>query len=364
MKQTTLDQFLGTGPEMEQKGNPSGSRKGNDCLRSRRSNPTPNGKAPLSGPQTGIKRFVPIRDLDDYITKCVYCGSTDVIFKGWRKNSAGRQVRRYKCKRCGRRFVRYSILYEFSEEVVEDVLDLAVCGASLGYISERICAKWHRRVSTKQVRRILHYIVDVLNRYDELLKGKAAEVEVDEMFQKLSANKKAWEINVLARDSRRWLSSLVADDRSFQSSLKAVSSGIKKLKGPPLRLRCDGHQPYVQVAIVLGIEVDSKSKSEDFSHINLIERMHETVRGYGVRKKKSFGSIAHLQILVDIVRHYYNFLRPHEALFGKTPVETDVGLRVRRWSSLILLAEKRATSNGNRNQAGSGKGFKTLDDFS
>ena len=167
----------------------------------------------------------------------------------------------------------------------------------------------------------------------------------------------------MARNSRRWLSSFVACDRSFESSLKAVSAGIKKLKNPPVGLKCDGHQPYVQVATVLGMEVDSKSKSEDFSHVNLIERMHGTARGYGLLKK-SFGSIAHLQILVDIVRHYYNFLRPHEALSGKTPVEADVDLRVRGWSSLINLAEKHATSNWNRNQAGSGKGFKTLDDFS
>jgi transposase-like protein len=318
----------------------------------------------LSGLRGRIKQFVPLRDLYDYVTRCIYCGSTEIISKGWRKYRQQREVRRYKCKKCGRRFIRYSILHEFSEEVVEDVLDLAVCGASLRYISERVSAKRLKRVSAKQVRRIIHYIVDVLNRYDELLKEQSSEIEVDEMFQKLSANKKAWEINVLARNSRRWLSSFVACDRSFESSLKAVSAGIKKLKSPPVGLKCDGHQPYVQVATVLGIEIDSKSKSEDFAHVNLIERMHGTARGYGLRKKKSFGSIAHLQILVDIVRHYYNFLRPHEALSGKTPVEADVGLRVGRWSSLINLAEKHATSNWNRNQAGSGKGFKTLDDFS
>lgn len=49
------------------------------------------------------------------------------------------------------------------------------------------------------------------------------------------------------------------------------------------------------------------------------------------------------QELIDGFRNYYNFIRPHQALNGKTPAEMaglDLGLGKNKWLGLIEKASE------------------------
>ena len=54
--------------------------------------------------------------------------------------------------------------------------------------------------------------------------------------------------------------------------------------------------------------IDSKSKKEDFGHINLIESLHSFIRRSGIKKRGRFRSIENLRAFLELVRVYHNFL--------------------------------------------------------
>jgi len=50
------------------------------------------------------------------------------------------------------------------------------------------------------------------------------------------------------------------------------------------------------------------------------------------------------QVIVDSMRNYYNFIRPHQSLDGKTPVEeANINLESgnNKWKSIIKIATNR-----------------------
>jgi transposase-like protein len=80
----------------------------------------------------------------------------------------------------------------------------------------------------------------------------------------------------------------------------------------------------------------------DRSNNNMVERLHGTIRQ---RNKVMRGLDAEdsAQTMMDGMRIYYNFIRPHTALDGKTPAQKaniDAKLNEARWLSLIKNASK------------------------
>ena len=76
------------------------------------------------------------------------------------------------------------------------------------------------------------------------------------------------------------------------------------------------------------------------SNNNMVERLHGTIRE---RNKVMRSMKEETQTIADGLRNYYNFIRPHQSLDGKTPAEMakiDLGLGKNKWLSLIKKATK------------------------
>jgi hypothetical protein len=72
----------------------------------------------------------------------------------------------------------------------------------------------------------------------------------------------------------------------------------------------------------------------------MVERLHGTIRQRN-KVMRGLDDVETAQTMMDGLRIYYNFIRPHTALNGKTPaqkahVETDKA----EWMSLIKKATK------------------------
>ncbi len=73
---------------------------------------------------------------------------------------------------------------------------------------------------------------------------------------------------------------------------------------------------------------------------NVMERYHGTVRERdkvmrGLKSNKS------ARIIHNGIKDYYNFIRPHQGLDGKTPAEVagiEMGLNDNRWLSLLRMS--------------------------
>jgi len=94
VKQPSLDPFLNAGPEMERKGNPSGSLGRSDCLRPRRSNPVVMIKESTGQPTLG--RFLEqtpsasaaSQNIEDFLKgrpPCPACGGRELWYRGERR---------------------------------------------------------------------------------------------------------------------------------------------------------------------------------------------------------------------------------------------------------------------------------------
>ncbi len=75
----------------------------------------------------------------------------------------------------------------------------------------------------------------------------------------------------------------------------------------------------------------------------MVERLHGTIRQRNKVMRGSDEESTAAQTMMDGLRIYYNFIRPHTALNGKTPAEkakVDVKPDETRWLSLIKRASK------------------------
>jgi len=86
-----------------------------------------------------------------------------------------------------------------------------------------------------------------------------------------------------------------------------------------------------------------KPRFTDHTNNNIVERLNGTIRE---REKvmRSMKSDDTADELMEGFRTYYNFIRPHQSLEGKTPAEVsglDLDLGENKWLSLI----KRASAN-------------------
>jgi transposase-like protein len=76
------------------------------------------------------------------------------------------------------------------------------------------------------------------------------------------------------------------------------------------------------------------------SNNNMIERLHGTIRQRN-KVMRGLDDVETAQTMMDGLRIYYNFIRPHTALNGKTPAQkANIESDEAKWLSLIKKASK------------------------
>ena len=157
--------------------------------------------------------------------------------------------------------------------------------------------------------------------------------------------------------TRFLLASQISEKRDVTDARKVFQIAKARGKTKPSTMTTDGLPAYIKAFKKEFFTLKNprtkhirKPRFVDRANNNIVERINGTVRERDkvMRGLKTEDSA---QVTMDTMRNYYNFIRPHMALNGKTPAEVaniNLQLGQNRWESLIrqsAINKKERTSN-------------------
>jgi len=231
----------------------------------------------------------------------------------------------------------------FDPQVVTMTLDLYYKGVSLRGIQDHLNQIFNVQLNSHTT--ILNWIKKyeaLIGEYVKTLNPKlSGQWHTDEMKVKFSGNWK-WLWNVMDKETRYLLASNITEKREIKDAREifALAKGSAKEEKPD-SVMTDGLPAY-RDAFNKEFFTLKKPRTEHISHItlagdmnnNLVERLHGTKRD---REKVMRGLKTEETPIMPMQNIYYNHVRPHQALEGKTPAEkAGIGLEERnKWLGLI-----------------------------
>jgi putative transposase len=276
--------------------------------------------------------------------KCPKCGSADVIRRGFRYNKRG-PVQRYLCKSCG---FGFSGMMAFrgtrhKAEVIVEALDLYYRGLSLRQIAEHLDATRGVRVSYGTVYSWIRKYVELVNRFTSALQAKVSERwHADETILRVKGRDLVvW--GLLDSETRLLIATHISERRGKEDAQSLISRGLERSQNKPSELVTDGLPSYKAALDRIS------AKGDPLVHLqgplteslnNRMERLWGTLKARA-KTMCTFRSEESARRFIEGFATYYNFIKPHRSLNGKTPAEASgISRRKLNWMDLISASEK------------------------
>ncbi len=285
-----------------------------------------------------------------------------MILKGKAQRKLKGDAQRYGCNSCTRRFINDPTRRShFPGWVLDRVFDLSVNGLRPKAIINEIVSvsrmlNQEIRMSAQTIRNLISRYVKILLQFELLAIREEPSTRwvIDDAWGRVpteTGRTVLWITNILELGTKCWLVAHVSLGRSKDVTSEAFKLAAKRAKGAPLHIKCDGLKSHIRgiKGSCPGVVIHSKKKKEDFSWINEIESLHSFMRRARI-SRRGFRSPGNLQDRLNLLRLYYNFLRPHGSLDGETPARV-AGIsypRTSSWSELIRFAYSYVNSKRNK----------------
>ena len=292
-----------------------------------------------------VQKQVIIKPLDNTI--CVFCGSQTVVKHGLRRNKNG-AIQRFTCKVCGKRFTR-NLGFErlkATPQIVTCALQLYFTGESLRNV-QRLLNLQGVSVSHQTVYNWINRYVGLMQKYLDKITPQVSPVwRADELYIKIKGNMK-YLFAMMDDETRFWIAQEVADSKYTHDARHLLQLARAVAGKRPKLLITDGLPAYQQACMR---EYQTNSTVTTTHHIrkitltgeqnnNKMERLNGEIRD---REKVMRGLKRKDTPILRGCQIYHNYVRPHEALEGKTPAEA-CGIKIEgkdKWLTLIQNASK------------------------
>ena len=259
---------------------------------------------------------------------CVFCGSDRIIKNGTRKTKIGKKSRML-CSHCKRTFTLESEAgferMQVTSKMVTVALDLYFKGTSLRKIVDHLDQFYERPVHFTTVYHWVQKYSEIISRYAETLQPQLGDIwHADEMKIKTKRDDWSWLWNVIDSQTRFLIANLVTKKREIEDAQGLFKEA--RQSGKPELLITDGLQSYHKAFNREFYDMHKTSehvRAEGLtarSNNNKVERLHNTVRER-VKVMRGLHNDKTATAFNDGFKAYYNFIRPHQALNGKTPAE-------------------------------------------
>jgi putative transposase len=272
-------------------------------------------------------------------TNCIFCGSENIVKNAVRHNKYG-DIQRYLCKTCGKRF-SINIGFEkmkASPQIITSAMQLYFTGESLRNV-QKFLKLQGVKVSHVAILKWIRKYIRLMENYLEKIKPNVSDTwRADELYVKVRGNMK-YLFAMMDDETRFWIAQEVAETKTKHDA-RALFFRAKRLMGKqPKTLITDGLPTY---------SVACEQVFDEATHVrhitlkgdrnnNKMERLNGEIRD---REKTMRGLKKRRTTVLRGYQIYHNYIRPHEALDGKTPAEA-CGMRIKgnnKWLTLIQNA--------------------------
>ena len=297
--------------------------------------------------QVKARAIEPITD----INTCLFCKSVKVVKDGLRHNKHG-DIQKFNCKSCGKYFT-INIGFEkmkHNPKGITTAMQLYFSGESL-----RSTARSLRLVGMNVSHQtIYNWIVKYINLMEKYLEKITPQVSdtwrADEMWLRIKGNPK-YLYALMDDETRFWIAKEVAGDKFSKEATDYASKLFaqgKRIAGKiPMTLITDGLHAY-HLAWKRELHTFRRPQAKHIEHATWkkgvednrkMERLNGEIRD---REKVMRGLKKENTPIISGYQIYHNYVRPHEALNGRTPAEA-CGIVVNgqnKWLTLIQNANR------------------------
>ncbi len=272
---------------------------------------------------------------------CVYCQSENIVKDAIRHNKKY-DIQRYLCKQCGKRF-SVNVGFEgmkASPQIITSAMQLYFTGESLRNVQKFLKLQGVSISHVSILKWITRYTA-LMTEYVEKIKPNVSDTwRADEMYIRMAGNMK-YLYAMMDDETRFWIAQEVAETKEKHDAREIFYQARWLMKKQPKTFITDGLRTYQTNARRIFPEAKHirhiTLKGEP--HNNKMERMNGEVRD---REKVMRGLKKTDTQILKGYQIYHNYIRPHEALDGKTPAEA-CGIVIEgenKWRTLIENASK------------------------
>jgi transposase-like protein len=289
---------------------------------------------------------------------CKSCGSANVVKIGIRHNLHG-DVQRYLCKDCGHKFIEKDGFEKVkaTPKAITIALDLYFKGVSQRKIVDHLKQFENIKVTQPCVLKWIRRYIELMKEYvDKFTPQLGGMWHSDEMMinirktEQIDGENYSWAWNLLDHETRFLIASEVTKHRNIEDARKVLQEAKQVANGQNPDFIITDKLPAYKQAVTTEFYTMKKPRTQhvklknirEGTNNNIVERLHGTIRER-TKVMRGLDNDKTAQTMMDANKVYYNFLRPHSALNGRTPAEKagiDLQLEGNKWEKLIRRAKK------------------------
>jgi transposase-like protein len=280
------------------------------------------------------------------VQNCQYCGSSNLKKDGFRKNKSG-NIQKFYCRDC-KRYFTVNIGFEkmkHNPQAITSAMQLYFSGESLRN-TMRSLRLFGVEVSYQTVYNWIRKYVAIMEDYVEKIIPNVSDTwRADELYVKIKGDMK-YLFALIDDETRYWIAQEVAESKYKHDARLLFQLGQKVTGKKPMTLITDGLPAYHD-AFNREFWTMKKPRVEHINAIKLsgnmnnnkMERFNGEVRD---REKTMRGLKTKETPILTGYQIFHNYIRPHEALEGRTPSEA-CGITIQgknKWLTPIQNASK------------------------
>lgn len=285
---------------------------------------------------------------------CPFCDSSSIVRDGTRKTTMGLK-QRWKCNGCEKRFVNEPITnIKGNMDAVTIAMDLYMRGVSYRGIRDHLKQFLGLKVNPSTIMRWIHDYMDKIRSYTEQLHPEVGETwHADEQMVNVKGKHK-WVWNCMDANTRFLLSNRFSNSRTTKDARELFQKAKLTAGSKATKVITDGAFAYDKAVSKEFKTYANPKPHERYVSIrqktgnnNLIERYHGSFRQRD-KTMRAFKTPEGAGKYAEDFRTFYNFIRSHEGLEGKTPAQAGK-LEVKpEWKELLISSVRQQPNSNTR----------------